>query len=86
MLELGDYSDEEHQFLLDKQIDYTRFEKVILIGNEFTKVKIPDLANVSHFVLRKDAQLLLKNNFSGGENFYIYVKGSRGNRLEELFQ
>jgi UDP-N-acetylmuramoyl-tripeptide--D-alanyl-D-alanine ligase len=86
MLELGDYSDEEHQFLLDKQIDYTRFEKVILIGNEFTKVKIPDLANVSHFVHRKDAQLLLKNNFSGGENFYIYVKGSRGNRLEELFQ
>jgi UDP-N-acetylmuramoyl-tripeptide--D-alanyl-D-alanine ligase len=86
MLELGDYSDEEHQFLLDKQIDYTRFEKVILIGNEFTKVNLPGVVNILHFTDRKDAQLWLKNNFSGGENSYIYVKGSRGNRLEELFQ
>jgi UDP-N-acetylmuramoyl-tripeptide--D-alanyl-D-alanine ligase len=86
MLELGDYSDEEHQFLLDNQIDYARFEKVIIIGNEFTKVKFPDVVNILHFTDRKDAQLWLKNNFSGGENSYIYVKGSRGNRLEELFQ
>ncbi len=86
MLELGDYSDEEHQFLLDKQIDYARFEKVIIVGNEFSKVSLPDVANMLHFIDRKDAQLWLKNNFSGGENYYIYVKGSRGNRLEELFQ
>jgi len=70
---------------LDKQIDYTRFEKVILIGNEFTKVKIPDLANVSYFVHRKDAQLWLKNNLLIEKKHYIYVKGSRGNRLEEIF-
>jgi UDP-N-acetylmuramoyl-tripeptide--D-alanyl-D-alanine ligase len=85
MLELGDYSDEEHQFLLDKQIDYTRFEKVIIIGNEFTKVSFPSVENLQHFNDRNEAQLCLKNNMLDDKTYYIYVKGSRGNRLEEMF-
>jgi UDP-N-acetylmuramoyl-tripeptide--D-alanyl-D-alanine ligase len=85
MLELGEYSDEEHQFLLDKQIDYTRFEKVIIIGNEFTKVSFPSVENLQHFNDRNEAQLCLKNNMLDDKTYYIYVKGSRGNRLEEMF-
>jgi UDP-N-acetylmuramoyl-tripeptide--D-alanyl-D-alanine ligase len=85
MLELGDYSDEEHQFLLDNQIDYARFEKVIIIGNEFTKVNLPGVENLQHFNDRNEAQLCLKNNILDNKKYYIYVKGSRGNRLEEMF-
>lgn len=85
MLELGEYSDEEHQYLLDKQIDYTRFEKVILVGSEFLKVSMPDVQNLLHFIDRKDAEIWLKNMLANGEKYYIYVKGSRGNRLEEMF-
>lgn len=85
MLELGEYSDEEHQYLLDKQIDYTRFEKVIIIGNEFTKVSLPQVENLQHFNDRKEAEICLQNIIANGEKYYIYVKGSRGNRLEEMF-
>jgi UDP-N-acetylmuramoyl-tripeptide--D-alanyl-D-alanine ligase len=85
MLELGEYSDEEHQYLLDKQIDYTRFEKVIIIGNEFTKISLPRVENLQHFNDRNEAQLWLKNNMLADKKYYIYVKGSRGNRLEEMF-
>lgn len=85
MLELGDYSDEEHQYLVDKQIDYARFEKVIFIGNEFLKIKFPDNPQILHFVERTDAELWLKNNMRPEDKYYIYVKGSRGNRLEEIF-
>ena len=85
MLELGEYSDEEHQYLLDKQIDYTRFEKVIIIGNEFTIVSLPGVENLQHFNDRNEAQLWLKNNMLADKKYYIYVKGSRGNRLEEIF-
>jgi UDP-N-acetylmuramoyl-tripeptide--D-alanyl-D-alanine ligase len=86
MLELGEYSDEEHQYLLDKQIDYTRFEKVIIIGNEFTKVSLPQVENLQHFNERKEAEIWLKNMIANREKYYIYVKGSRGNRLEEIFK
>ena len=86
MLELGEYSDEENQYLLDKQIDYTRFEKVIIIGNEFTKVSLPGVENLQHFNDRNEAQLWLKNNMLADKKYYIYVKGSRGNRLEEMFK
>jgi UDP-N-acetylmuramoyl-tripeptide--D-alanyl-D-alanine ligase len=85
MLELGEYSDEEHQYLLDKQIDYTRFEKVILVGSEFLKVSMPDVQNLFHFNDRKEAEIWLQNMIANGEKYYIYVKGSRGNRLEEMF-
>lgn len=85
MLELGEYSDEEHQYLVDKQIDYERFEQIVLIGSEFTKINLPKLENLLHFKDRNDAQLWLKNNMKESENYYVYVKGSRGNRLEELF-
>jgi hypothetical protein len=70
---------------LDKQIDYTRFEKVIIIGNEFTKVSLPGVKNLQHFNDRNEAQLWLKNNMLADKKYYIYVKGSRGNRLEEMF-
>jgi UDP-N-acetylmuramoyl-tripeptide--D-alanyl-D-alanine ligase len=37
MLELGQYSEEEHQHLVEKLIRYERFDHVLLIGKEFFK-------------------------------------------------
>jgi len=84
MLELGQYSEEEHQHLVEKLIRYERFDHVLLIGKEFLKIKLPLAPQLSHFEGREAAQYWLVERLEK-EKYYVYVKGSRGNRLEELF-
>ena len=84
MLELGDYSDEEHQHLVDKYVRYERFDKVIFVGNEFLKVNFPKAPQILHVENGAAAKNWIMENLSS-ERHYIYVKGSRGNRLEDIF-
>jgi UDP-N-acetylmuramoyl-tripeptide--D-alanyl-D-alanine ligase len=84
MLELGIYTEEEHQYLLDKVIDEKRFDKILLVGKEFSKINIPQSSKIKHF-----ESTLLAQRWWFSEVFIqgccIYVKGSRGNKLESLF-
>jgi UDP-N-acetylmuramoyl-tripeptide--D-alanyl-D-alanine ligase len=83
MLELGSYSKAEHQELVNS-IFSDRFEDVILIGEEFTRVDIPKRPNQQHFIDRDAAEQYLKQQ--AYKNKYFFVKGSRANRLELLMQ
>ena len=80
MLELGEFSLEEHQ----KVIDYLSIQKaecVLLIGSEFKKVQTED----SNFIKFDKTDLaipyLQKKKF---QNKTILIKGSRGIALEQL--
>ena len=82
MLELGAYSKDEHQQLVNR-IDYAQFEKVLLVGESFANIHLPKLGNIQHFETRATAKA-----FIAAQNYqqrYFFVKGSRGNRLENLF-
>lgn len=81
MLELGTYSQEEHQRLLDS-IEPSQFEDVLLVGDEFSNVNIPEVFH--SFIERKEVSSYLSEKKHQGK--YFFVKGSRGNRLETLFQ
>lgn len=83
MLELGNYSQEEHQKLVN-EIDLAQFESVLLVGASFLEVQLPASKKVQHFEARSAA-----NDFILAQNYkehYFFVKGSRGNRLEDLFR
>lgn len=82
MLELGEYSKAEHQELVDK-IQYSYFEEVLLIGAEFTKIKLPNNQNLTHILTTPKAMEWVQNQKWIQKN--CFVKGSRGNRLEDLF-
>jgi UDP-N-acetylmuramoyl-tripeptide--D-alanyl-D-alanine ligase len=84
MLELGEYSEEEHQYLIDQVIKIEKFEKVILVGNEFFKIKLPKDSRLLHFEKNSSAKDVLTQQYKNNSSF-IYVKGSRGNKLEEIF-
>lgn len=84
MLELGIYTEEEHQYLLDKVIAYERFDKVLLVGKEFSKVMLPENPMVTHFESTAAALEWWQGQKLPAKVF-IYVKGSRGNKLESLF-
>ena len=84
MLELGEYTEEEHQYLLDKVIDEKRFDKILLVGAEFSKINLPKNSKIKHF----ESTLLAQRWWSSQvfiQGGCIYVKGSRGNKLETLF-
>lgn len=85
MLELGKYSQEEHQKLVNAWIDYTQFEQVILMGEAFQAVQLPQAPQLHYFPSRK---ALAKNwpDILAGDELFVFVKGSRGNRLEDLFK
>ena len=84
MLELGEYSEEEHQYLIDQVIMIEKFEKVILVGNEFFKIKLPSNKRLLHFEKNAFAKDFI-NQYYKDTSAFIYVKGSRGNKLEEIF-
>lgn len=82
MLELGDYSQEEHQKLVDA-IDLNQFECVLLVGVSFLEIELPVSEKLRHFETRNAAkEFLLARDY---QKYYFFVKGSRGNRLEDLF-
>ena len=80
MLELGDYSQNEHESLLE-HAKKLNFDQLILVGKEFDKVK-----NNSPSHLHFPKIEALKNWYSKQifQNTTFLIKGSRGLKLEQL--
>jgi UDP-N-acetylmuramoyl-tripeptide--D-alanyl-D-alanine ligase len=80
MLELGQYSDDEHVAILRK-LSANQPEYVALVGNEFLKFQtlFPDF----HYYANSDilSSFLVSKNIAGA---YIIIKGSRNNALEKI--
>ncbi|MFK7772730.1 MAG: UDP-N-acetylmuramoyl-tripeptide--D-alanyl-D-alanine ligase [Saprospiraceae bacterium] len=78
MLELGKYSDEEHLKIAQQAIEL-KLDQVVLVGEEFLKVKIE---GVQHYEDVND----LKESFAKKDfqNTHFLIKGSRGIKLEEF--
>lgn len=82
MLELGAESYQAHQALLEQTGQY-QFERVFLVGNNFEHCHY----NHNFVTWFKDTDSLighLKQNPVSGS--YIFVKGSRGNKLERIVE
>jgi UDP-N-acetylmuramoyl-tripeptide--D-alanyl-D-alanine ligase len=81
MFELGEDSAKEHKAIADS-IDYSKFEKVLLIGEAFYELngKYP----AQFFRTTEEAKSWLTKNDITGAVFYL--KGSRGMRLETILQ
>jgi UDP-N-acetylmuramoyl-tripeptide--D-alanyl-D-alanine ligase len=83
MFELGDFSQKEHQFVVDFLKDVNTFEKVILLGENFFKTN----SSSSKFMKYKDILTFIKEeNIEEIKNSYILIKGSRGMQLEKLLE
>lgn len=83
MLELGEYSQNEHQKLVN-EIDLKQFEAILLVGASFLDIDLPIAKNLQHFENRTAANdFILNQNY---KEHYFFVKGSRGNRLENIFE
>lgn len=81
MMELGNDSAQEHQQVLDLLMGY-QFHYVILIGNHFKKLSLPNF--VLSFENIQMASVELKKNPL--KNSTILVKGSRKVQLEKLIE
>ncbi len=80
MFELGEYSKEEHQNLVNLLLEHT-FENVYLVGSEFCKT------SHQHFNAFENTQAIsdfLKLNKPSDKT--ILIKGSRGMKLESLVE
>ena len=83
MLELGTYSQDEHQKLVD-EIDLSQFESIVLVGASFLEIDLPAVNNLQHFEDRSAAkEFILAEDY---KQHYFFVKGSRANFLEKIFQ
>jgi UDP-N-acetylmuramoyl-tripeptide--D-alanyl-D-alanine ligase len=83
MFELGDFSQKEHQVVVDFIKDVNTIEKVVLLGDSFFKTNLPS----SKFKKYKDILTFIKEeNIDEIKNSYILIKGSRGMRLEKLLE
>jgi UDP-N-acetylmuramoyl-tripeptide--D-alanyl-D-alanine ligase len=80
MFELGKYSGEEHQAIVDILLN-DKVKNVIIIGNEFSKTKNHPFISLSN---TQDAFEFLSMNKICNAN--ILVKGSRGMKLEKLLE
>ncbi len=80
MLELGDVSQEEHSKIVDLVAQYN-FDEVILVGQEFAKVK--DEISCKHFPSNRELKEWLSDH--PYEKTTFLVKGSRGIALEKAF-
>ena len=81
MLELGTHAAEEHKSI----VEYLRaqsFDRVILIGEEFSKAY--SMLRCEHFANVNDAKMWLLSSPASGMN--ILIKGSRGIGLEEILE
>lgn len=81
MAELGAYSPAEHQALW-AQIDWSQYQMVYAFGAAFLAITLPERANFQHFSDKAALQHTLEAIATPSA---IFVKGSRSNRLEELF-
>lgn len=78
MFELGEYSREEHQKLVDL-LKENKFKEVVLVGNEFFKLQEQEYKKFKTTAEAKD--YLKKKGVTGNT---ILIKGSRGMKMEEL--
>lgn len=84
MLEVGDESEKEHRELVEYLlVDHSKFDELWLVGSEFGKLEIknPKLLYFSSSSFAKD--FFVNRNLEG---YHIFVKGSRGIKLEAIFQ
>ncbi|NQY09353.1 MAG: UDP-N-acetylmuramoyl-tripeptide--D-alanyl-D-alanine ligase [Flavobacteriales bacterium] len=79
MMELGQYSDAEHQNIVDLLVE-NNINNAVLIGNAFAKTNTPNHFNL--FTNREEVIVWLKEN--PVSNGAILIKGSRSMKLEEL--
>lgn len=81
MAELGAYALAEHQALV-AAIEYNQYRAVWLVGPSFLEVDLPQ--TVQHYSTTAALkQVLLAQAY---KDCTIFVKGSRSNRLEQLFE
>ena len=79
MLEMGKYSQQEHQRIYD--LAKSKKPKcIVLVGNEFGKIALA--AGDKHFDIVEDAKEWWKKQ--NIENAYVLIKGSRGIQLEKV--
>ena len=81
MFELGKFSEKMHRELVNSLKDFTLLKAVFLVGCEFDKIK-PDFLNCEKLVFLGDIAEI--NGLLPEEGAFL-VKGSRGNRLERIF-
>lgn len=82
MFELGRFTLKAHQEILDK-LESTDINSIILIGENFFKVRTHDPRVRSFKSLEEIRDFLIQNPF---EETDILIKGSRGMRLETLLE
>ena len=81
MFELGNFSEKMHKELVNSLKNFTLLKAVFLVGCEFDKIK-PDFLNCKKLVFLGDIAEI--KGLLPEEGAFL-VKGSRGNRLERLF-
>lgn len=79
MLELGEFSEEEHRKMLDV-IKLGGFDKIVLVGEIFGKVK-GDLDCIHFYSTDEAKKWFITQDFKG---WHVFLKGSRGYALEKL--
>ena len=79
MLELGEYSADEHQAIVS-ELEKAGFEQVVLVGPEFVACK----SGFQTFEKVEDARVFLEKNPI--EAYYVLIKGSRGIKLEKMIE
>lgn len=81
MADLGAYAAAEHQALV-ASIEYAQYRAVWLVGSSFLEVELPN--TVQHCLTTTTLkQASLAQAYT---NCTLFVKGSRSNRLEQLFE
>ena len=82
MYELGEYSDQEHQKIVDF-VTNKDYSKVYLVGDNFSKCNTD---GEYFFKFLNTNELAQSDSFKNLKNMNILVKGSRGVKLETLFK
>ena len=82
MFELGEYTDQEHQKIVDF-VTNKDYSKVYLVGDNFSKCNTD---GEYFFKFSNTNELAKSDSFKNLKNMNILVKGSRGVKLETLFK
>jgi UDP-N-acetylmuramoyl-tripeptide--D-alanyl-D-alanine ligase len=82
MFELGEYSDQEHQKIVDF-VTNKDYSKIYLVGDNFSKCNTD---GEYFFKFSNTNELAQSDSFKSLKNMNILVKGSRGVSLEKLFK
>ena len=87
MFELGDFSKIEHQKIGDL-LQKIKIDEILTLGKDSKIISSKNKTNSSHFTCKENAQEhlinILKKASSSKEKLYIYLKGSRFFKLEEI--